>query len=195
VRTLNGSNIVVRLESRMIGKRKRNDDETARVVSVAARTLLLFTALFSFALGPAAAQFAGDDENDAACAMMASYAKMGVDHAQFVALAPHCAKSPHCAATRQTMTTAGRPDVDMLNCDQAPALAPNKAAAERASKACYELLARAMPPMAVPITGKEPDIVRLVQLCSTSPDPRDQCQALDAFNAAKLSNPGLACKR
>ena len=173
----------------MAGGRKRNNGETARVVSVAVMALLLF------ALTPAAAQFAGDDQNDTACAMITAYAKMGVDHAQFLPLAPYCQKSPHCTSARQAMTIAGRPDVDMLNCDKAPALDPNKAAAERASKACYDLVGEVTPPMAVPVTGKEPDIIQAVKLCNTSPDPHDPCAALDAFNASKLPNPGLACKK
>ena len=71
--------------------------------------------------------------------MMSSYAKMGVEHDKFLPLAPACAKSRLCTSTWQTMVIASRSDVDMLNCDQAPALEPQKAAAARAFAACYKL--------------------------------------------------------
>jgi hypothetical protein len=144
----------------------------------------------------AAAQGAGNTENDKACAMITTYAKMGVDHARLVPLAPFCAKSPHCASARQTMTSAGRPDVDMLNCDHAPALDPHEAAAERES--ANDDLGEAQRACAmIGVYGKMGvglDAVKaLVPKCAKNPDPKIICTMLMIFKAANRPNPGLIC--
>jgi hypothetical protein len=156
----------------------------------------------AFTLCVTSARGADDRGNDAACAMITAYSQMGADHARLVPFAPHCQDSYECASTRQAMITAGRTDVEMLNCDHAPAPDPQKIAAKQASLSCFslagnaELLAGLLEPSPVPVTGIDDtrhEIARLVPLCNTSPYPSDPCEALAAFNRRKLPNPGLVC--
>jgi hypothetical protein len=168
-----------------MGRRNDSGSRTACIVSLAAIALL-------FLPDPASAQATNDTENDNACSMMSSYAKMGVDHANFVLLAPACAKSRLCTSTWQTMVIASRSDVDMLNCDQAPALEPQKAAAARAFAACYRLWRDTQ----FSPSSLQQDTVELMPLCNQSADPFiGPCYALGGFQKAKLPNPGLACNR
>jgi len=168
---------------KLMGRRNNSGSRTACIVSLAVIALL-------FLRGPASAQAA--NENDSACAMMSSYAKMGVDHASFVPLAPACAKSQLCTSTWQTMVIASRSDVDMLNCDQAPALEPQKAAAARAFAACYKLWRDAQ----FSPSSLQQDTAELMPLCNQSDDPFiGPCYALGGFQIAKLPNPGLVCNR
>jgi hypothetical protein len=165
--------------------RNDNGSRTACIVSLALTALLLLPDL-------ARAQATNNEVNDNACQMMSAYAKMGVGHAQFLPLVPACAKSQLCTATWQTMVIASRPDVDMLNCDQAPPLEPQKAAAARAFAACYKLWrdGQSSP------SSLQQDAVELIPLCNQSTDPYiEPCYVLRSFQAAKLANPGLTCNK
>jgi hypothetical protein len=165
--------------------RNDNGSRTACIVSLALAALLLLPDL-------ARAQATNNEDDDNACQMMSSYAKMGVEHDKFLPLAPACAKSRLCTSTWQTMVIASRSDVDMLNCDQAPPLEPQKAAAARAFTACYKLWRDGQ----FSPSSLQQDAAELTPLCNQSTDPYiEPCYVLRSFQAAKLSNPGLACNR
>jgi|HubBroStandDraft_5_1064220.scaffolds.fasta_scaffold337306_2 hypothetical protein len=166
---------------------RRNDSgrRTGCIVSLAVIALL-------FLRGPASAQATNGTDNDKACAMMSVYAKMGADHASFVPLISACAKSSVCTSTWQTMVIAGRSEADMFNCDQAPALEPQKAAAARAFAACYKLWRDGQ----FSPSSLQQDAPELIPLCNQSTDPYiEPCYVLRSFQTAKLANPGLACNR
>jgi hypothetical protein len=168
-----------------MGRRNDSGSRSVCLVSLAAIALLFLPA-------PASAQPTNDTENDNACSIMSAHAKMGVDHASLIPLAPFCAKSRLCTSTWQTMVIASRSDVDMLNCDQAPALEPQKAAAARAFAACYRLWRDTQ----FSPSSLQQDTVELMPLCNQSADPFiGPCYALGGFQKAKLPNPGLACNR
>jgi hypothetical protein len=150
-----------------------------------------------FTGSPAIAQRAGSTENDNACAMISSFAKIGADHARLARLLQLCARSSHCLAARQTMVTAGRSDVDTLNCEQAPPPDPRDADADRAAeeiphvgesdRACAVLSMYAK-------MGVGPDAVKaLVPLCNKNPDPKAICDTVFVFKMANRPNPGLVC--
>ena len=162
--------------------RNDNGSRTACIVSLAVIAL-------QFLRGPALAQATND--NDKACAMMSVYAKMGADHASFVPLLSAMCEEPWlCTSTWQTMVIAGRSEVDMFNCDHAPALEPQKAAAARAFAACYKLWRDGQ----FSPSSLQQDAAELTPLCNQSTDPYiEPCYVLRSFQTAKLPNPGLAC--
>jgi hypothetical protein len=167
----------------VMGKRNSSGSLTACIVSLTAIALL-------FLPDHASAQVKGD--NDTACQMMSAYAKMGVGHDQLLPLVPACAKSRLCTETWQTMVIAGRSDVDLLSCDQAPALESQKTAAARAFAACYKLWRDGQ----VSPSSLQQDAVELTPLCNQSTSLFiEPCYVLHSLQAAKLANPGLVCNR
>jgi hypothetical protein len=164
---------------------RTNDSRSRTVCAVGLAVIALL-----FLPDPASAQ--ATNENDNACSMMSAFAKMGVEHDKFIPLVAACAKSQLCTSTWQTMVIASRSDADMLNCDEAPALEPQKATAARAFAACYRLWRDAQ----FSPSSLQQDTAELMPLCNQSTDPFiGPCYALGGFQKAKLPNPGLVCNR
>lgn len=109
---------------------------------------------------------------DDVCAMITAYAKMGADHARFVALVPYCEKSARCMTTRDAMISALRPDSDMLNCDQAPPPDPSEACLVlRSERETLDYLSRGAFPSFSPLARQliEHDAAKLSLICNKKP--------------------------
>src|SRR5580698_10648709 len=138
----------------MIKQVQNLNSRAPRIVSFAAMTCVLFMLC--------AAPARSDDGNNNACNVIATYSQMVADHDKLVPLVQFCQNSYRCAATRQTMITMGRTDVDMLNCDHAPA----PSAQDIAVESCSSLMSRAIE-LSTGYAISKQEIARLTSLCNT----------------------------